>query len=406
MFRKQCLCCGNTSLQEIIHLGMHPMADTFIPAERQYEGDCVYPLVCDLCVNCSQIQLRTVTDPKERYAKFDYSYTSSNSKISQSHWTQYAATVTLQSHLPAGSLILEIGSNDGFLLEQFRRLGFETQGVDPSPAMAHLANARGISTEIELFSFALSEKLNRKFRTKPRLIVANNVFNHANDPVDFARGVKNLLAPEGTFVFELPYWLCSIQQGKFDQIYHEHVSYFTVSYAINLFKLIDMQVVHVEEVDYHGGSIRVFVRHRLKDTPDRRVATFVDREQSAGLFSPQTYHKFMADIHMVRNRFLAKLYALKASGSHIVCVGAAAKGNTFLNFYNLDSTVIDCVTDSSPNKVGKFTPRTRIPIRDDEALANLPQVIAIILSWNIAHMLKERLQQINPHIQTLNPYEP
>ena len=381
------------------------MADTFVPADHLDGGDSAYPLICDICVKCRQIQLRTVTDPEERYVKVEYSYTSSNSSTSRAHWTEYAQSVTARCAIPAGSTIVEIGSNDGFLLGQFRNLGFQAQGVEPSPAMAEIARAQGISTEIDFFTLACSEKLIRQLPGKISLIAANNVFNHANDPLDFVLGIKNLLAAEGTFVFELPYWLCSIEQGKFDQIYHEHVSYFTVSYAVNLFKQVGMHVVCAEEVDYHGGSIRVFVRHQADAVADPSVAIFVAREEKAGLFSLDTYREFTARILLTRNRFLAKLYALKVAGNSIVCVGAAAKGNTFLNFYNLDASIIDYVTDSAISKIGKYTPRTRIPIQDDQVLAAYQHVYVIILSWNLAQVLERKLRQINPHAHLLNPYE-
>jgi hypothetical protein len=204
-------------------------------------------------------------------------------------------------------------------------------------------------------------------------------------------------------VFELPYWLCSVGQEKFDQIYHEHVSYFTVSYARNLFRQVGMTVVRAEEVDYHGGSIRVFVRHDGVQAADASVDELVSREQKAGLFSEATYAAFMARILDTRNRFLSKLYGLKAAGDAIVCAGAAAKGNTFLNFYNLDSTVIDWVTDASPSKIGKYTPRTRIPIESDGVLASYQKVYVIILSWNIAQAIQEKLARINPRVLLLNP---
>lgn len=405
MFRKFCLCCGSSNLAEIINLGMHPMADTFIPADRQDEGDRAYPLICDFCSSCHQIQLRTVTDPEERYVKVEYSYTSSNSITSRAHWEEFAQSVAWECALPVGSTIVEIGSNDGFLLEQFQKLGYQIQGVEPSPAMAKMARAQGVTTENDFFTRACADKLILNLPEKPSLIAANNVFNHANDPLDFVWGIKCLLAPAGTFVFELPYWLCSVEQGKFDQIYHEHVSYFTVSYAINLFRQVGMNVVRVDEVDYHGGSIRVFVRHQAEVPTDPSVAAFVEREEKAGLFSLSTYREFTARILWARNKFLAKLFGLKVSGKSIICVGAAAKGNTFLNFYNLDASVVDYVTDSSANKIGKYTPRTRIPIKDDQVLAAYQDVYVIILSWNLAQVLEKKLRQINPSVQLLNPYE-
>jgi SAM-dependent methyltransferase len=410
MFRKQCLSCKSADLREIVNLGMHPMADTFVPADRLDAGDRVYPLICDLCVRCGQVQLRTVTDPAERYSEFDYSYTSSNSKTSQNHWIEFAGSVAARTGLKSADTVLEVGSNDGFLTEQFQKLGCKCLGVDPSPAMARLAEKRGVRTLAGLFGRACASQVEQSLGRKPALIAANNVFNHANDPLDFALGVKELLAPEGVFVFELPYWLQSVAQRKFDQIYHEHVSYFTVKYAVNLFRSIGMSVHHVDEVDYHGGSIRVFVRHDSApdalEAPGPEVARFIENETRAGLFDAAAYQPFMAQIQTARNRFLIEIYKLKLEGKPVVCVGAAAKGNTFLNYYNLDASVIDCVTESSPSKIGKFTPRTRIPICPDQNLAQYDSVHAIILSWNLSAALQGVLKKINPRIHFLNPYEP
>lgn len=401
--------CKSSELREIVNLGMHPMADTFIPAERLDAGDRVYALICDLCSACGQVQLRTVTDPAERYAEYDYSYTSSNSRTSQNHWIEYAGTVAERIRLQASDAVVEAGSNDGFLTEQFRKLGCQCVGVDPSPAMAKLAQERGVQTVTGLFGREMAPRVEKLLGRKPRLIAANNVFNHANEPIDFALGVKELLAPDGVFVFELPYWMQSVVQRKFDQIYHEHVSYFTVQHSVNLFRSIGMCVNHVDEVDYHGGSIRVFVGHKPakhEGSAGPSVQEFIEKETSAGLFDPAFYGRWMKEIAAARNRFLRQVYDLKLAGHSIVCVGAAAKGNTFLNYYNLDASLVDCVTESSPSKIGKYTPRTRIPILPDQKLAEYESVHAIITSWNISGPLQSILKKNNPRIQFLNPYEP
>jgi SAM-dependent methyltransferase len=405
MFRTHCLTCRDTELSEIINLGMHPMADTFVSKAHESEADRVYPLICDLCRHCGQIQLRTVTRPEERYVEADYSYTSSNSATSRAHWSDYARQVIARVALPPRSTVVEVGSNDGFLSAEFASLGHGVLGVDPSPVMAELAAARGVRTVTALFGEAVAGEIGETLREPPRLIVANNVFNHANDPLDFVRGVQHLLAPDGTFVFELPYWLRSIEQKKFDQIYHEHVSYFTLTYADRLFRVSGMHVADVEEVDYHGGSIRVYVRRGVRDGLPEVAHPFLDAERAARLFEPETYIRFMDETVRARDSFLEGIYGLHAAGARLVCVGAAAKGNTFLNYYNLDSSLIDCVTDSSPSKQGKLTPRTRIPIVPDAALAQYDDVFAIILSWNISAALRESLAKINPRITFLNPYE-
>lgn len=408
MFRTRCLCCQSSALQEVIDLGMHPMADTFIPAERAAQPDRLYLLACDFCAQCGQIQTRTVTDPEERYAAVDYSYTSSNSKTSREHWTAYAKRVADQVDLPAGAAVVEIGSNDGFLMERFAAAGFRTLGVDASPAMGKLAAERNMETVVALFNDAALTEIRKRLPEAPKLIAANNVYNHADDPVGFARAVKALLARDGTFVFELPYWVVSVRERKFDMIYHEHVNWFTVTYAQNLFARVGMKVAHVEEVDYHGGSIRVFVRHSEANMPAiggaSEVDRFIDREKSMQLFSVETYQKYACEIRERRNRFLETVYGILNRGERIVCVGAAAKANTFLNYYNLDASIIDCVTESSPTKIGKFTPRTRIPIRPDAVLADYDNVHAIITSWNLSTALQGILLKMNPRIQFLNPY--
>jgi len=410
MFRTQCISCRSNALNEIINLGMHPMADTFIPESRLAEPDRSYPLVCDLCKNCGHVQSRTITSPDERYVIYDYSYTSANSQTSRSHWQEYAIHVGRKTGLAKSDFVLEVGSNDGFLAEQFQRAGYMAIGVDPSPAMALLAAQRQVKTIAGLFGLRLMRENLSALPSQPRLIVANNVFNHANDPLDFALGIKEILAPNGTFVFELPYWATSVAQKKFDQIYHEHVSYMTVKSAVNLFNSIGLRVSDVEEVDYHGGSIRVYVNHASASNggavPPAPVAALVAREEASGLFEADTYRSFMQEITQVRLRFLARFYHLKEQGHSVLCVGAAAKGNTFLNYYNLDSTVVDFVTDASPSKIGKFTPRTRIPITRDAVFKDYGSVYALILSWNISYSLQKLLLSLNSNIKFLDPYNP
>jgi SAM-dependent methyltransferase len=388
--REQCLLCGDEELEEIIDLGSHPFADTFVSEE--YEADKVYPLIVDLCMNCGGIQLRTETSTDERYSDTDYSYTSANSKTSRDHWDAYAREITKHLQLQANAKILEIGSNDGYLLRCFKDLGHLPIGVDASVVMCNLANSKlGLFTRHAVFSSSL------KFTDQFDLIVANNVFNHSNDPLDFARGVKNLLTPDGTFVFELPYWASGINSLKFDQIYHEHVTYFTVTSAFHLFMKVFLHVNHVELVDYHGGSIRVFVSHKPGESP--AVAEFIKKE--VHLFDPKFYVTWSMIIRDTRNVFLADLYIRAAAGETFVAVGAAAKGNTFLNYYNLDHSIIDFVTDSSEHKIGKYTPRTRIPIVSDEELVGLGEANVIVLAWNLSDSLKQNLLKLNPNLHFL-----
>jgi SAM-dependent methyltransferase len=402
MFRTTCLVCQSSNLTKIIDLGIQPFADTFIPDSRLSESDKVYPLSCDLCNDCGQIQTSCITDPQDRYIFQDYSYTSSNSSFSRDHWDDYAKAVVDKTSLEPNSFIVEIGSNDGYLSEQFLKLGHQALGVDPSPYMAELAKKRNIDTVVEVFDPAVGKKIYAQYG-KAQLIVANNVFNHADAPLEFAKAAAELLDTDGTFIFELPYWISGLKTHKFDQIYHEHVSYFTVTSSAKILESVGLQIVDVKLVDYHGGSIRVFAKH--KDAAQKvteNVQLMMEEEKSCGTFEPQTYIRFTKHILGQRNKFLGKLYEIKSVGKPIIAVGAAAKGNTFLNFYNLDNTLIDYVTDSSPHKQGKYTPLTRIPICGDEIFADYDEVYALILSWNISNKLKVILLDINFKIKFLS----
>src|ERR1700677_5291 len=251
MRRGCCLVCGSDKLTEIIDLGTQPFADSFVPEDRLGESDPAYPLICDLCRRCGQVQTAYTTDPRDRYGQIhDYSYTSSNSSFATNHWEEFATQVPARINLPKGAFIIEIGSNDGFLSDQFRQRGFRVLGIDASHYMARLADRRKVETVVALFGKEVAKDVRRKYGSA-ELIVANNVFNHANAPMDFAEGVAKLLSAGGHFVFEQPYWLTSVRSRKFDQIYHEHVSYFTVKSVQALLRKAGMCVVNAEEVNYH-----------------------------------------------------------------------------------------------------------------------------------------------------------
>ena len=376
---------------------MHPYADTFIPEDALSKSEPVYPLECGLDTDTGHVMLLHKTDPTERYTLYPYSYTSSNSKVAKKHWDAYAKHTIEKLDIKRGDKVVEIGSNDGYLTEQYKNYGCGVLGIDPSHNMAALAAARGVPTSCLVFGGQTSQSID----VKADLVVANNVFNHANDPVDFVFGVGNILKDSGVFVFQVPYWLNTIKDLKFDQIYHEHPSYFTVKSACNILKLAGLNVFDVEWVDYHGGSIRVYASKdgRPKSTS---VQEFITNEETEGLFDPLRYEVFMKDLAQAKDKFLCRLYEERVKGNPIVAIGAAAKGNTFLNYYNLDSNVIDFVTDNSEHKIGKYTPLTRIPIDSDESVfSKYDTVCAIMLSWNISDLLINKLLKINNKIEFL-----
>ena len=380
---------------------MHPFADTFIGKDQYKMSEPVYPLQCYLNRESGEVKLGVDTKADDRYNMYSYSYTSSNSKFSRDHWINYASDVSERLNLKRGSSIVEIGSNDGFLSKQFKDLGYEVLGVDPSAYMVELARDLGIEVVCDLFNLKTSTRIVESTGSVD-LVIANNVFNHSNNPEDFVKGVTGLLKPGGMYVYELPYWYNTIKDKKFDQIYHEHVTYFTVKYSYELLRRAGLEIVDVEVVDYHGGSLRVFAKKVDNVSLQPVVRGMIEKEISFGLFDEAMYKEFMQDLYQKRNQFLRNIYKIKSEGYSIIGVGAAAKGNTFLNFYNLDNTVLDYVTDTSEHKQGKYTPLTRIPIIGDEIFADYDRVYALILSWNISDIIKKNLKKINNKIEFLS----
>ena len=400
MQRHNCLIC-ESNVAEIIHLGSHSFADTFISQSDVSNPDLLYPLICDLCQDCGHIQIRCVTEPSDRYISRNYSYTSANSGFSRNHWDSFADTILKSSILPKRSFVIEIGSNDGYLLENFVKSGHRVMGVDPSPYMANLAEQRGVETDTDFWTPIVGETIVNQ-HGKANLIIANNVFNHANDPLEFVYSVSTSLSKNGKFIFEVPYLCDEITNGRFDQIYHEHVSYFTVRSIRELLHRVDMKIYDIEHIDYHGGSLRVTAQNNSDLKSEFPTKKFIENEFDMNIFDEKTYVKFMKNILHRRSKLLQQIYRIKDEGSSIIAVGAAAKGNTFLSFCNLDHHLIDYVTDASEHKQGKFTPKTRIPIVDDDVFAKYNDVYAIILSWNINTKLKSILSKINQNIMYLS----
>jgi len=397
----KCLITGE-SVTKILDLGQHAYADTFIAEDQLNLSEPVFPLQLYLNPASSQIQLGYVSHAEDRYNLYSYSYTSSNSKTARDHWDEYANTI--QEKYPVQGLVVEIGSNDAYLIEQFQRDGVKTLGIDSSGDMCEIALKQGVDSIHALFNRTVADEVLKRFGPA-KLILANNVFNHANDPVDFARGVADLLDVDGLFVFELPYWASMIQSDCFvDMVYHEHISYFTIKSAWNLLQQAGLEIVDFNVVDYHGGSIRVIARRSTNNEMPFLVKGAIENETELGLFDPKFYAKLQEKFEQQRNAWLLNFYQILAQdpAAVIIGVGAAAKANTWLNWHGLNKTVIKCITDSSEHKQGKYTPLTRIPIRGDNEFANYENPYALILSWNIGEPLKKALLNINPNTRFLS----
>jgi hypothetical protein len=376
----------------IIDLGMHPYADSFIKEKDLGKNEPVYPLVVEMDAHTGYIGTKYKTDPYERYA--DYTYTSSNSKYARDHWDEFARCVPA----PSDSTVIEIGSNDGYLVAKY--LPNTVIGVDASHEMGTLALEHGVLPITGLFNRKLAETLVKEFKNIG-LIISNNVLNHTNELFDFIGGIEILMKNPGfksnnaRWVFEVPYWKWQIDNEKIDQIYHEHVSYFTVKYLKYALKYAGgLTINNVKEIEYHGGSLRVIAS--LDPTEDPAVEYMISQEKY--LFNLGTYDNLMRKINKKKYLTLRMLYKLKLDGQKIVGLGAAAKGNTWLNFHKVDSSIIEFITDASPLKQGRYTPLSRIPIYDDEKLRGREYIYVQMLSWNISNSIKEKLRQINPFL--------
>ena len=400
--RKYCLICNNDEMNKIIDLGLHPFADTFIPPDRLNDSEPIYPLISSLCNSCGHIQLNCVTDPHSRYVDYEYSFTSSNSSFSIQHWKSFYNRISSKLELSKNSFILEIGSNDGTLGKEFINRGYKFLGIDASPLMVEIANKNKINTILGLFNADMVDEVISDFGN-PELIIANNVLNHADIPNEFVKNISKLLSKDGVFVFEVPYWQIEFDTKSFGKIYHEHINYFTIRSLKKLLGNFNLEMTSIEIIEYHGGSLRVYANRKKHRTRvyENNIELMIRNEVKSGVFNPKSYIPFMELIQIKKNQLLEKINIIKKKNIPIVGIGASAKGNTFLNYHELNHIIIDYVTDISDHKLGKFTPKTRIPIVKDSVFSKYDEVYALLLTENISNNFKNTLLKINDKIQFL-----
>lgn len=396
----KCLISGEP-VKKILDFGQHAYADTFIAEDQLELSEPVFPLELNLNPETGSIQLGFVSDAEERYNLYGYSYTSSNSKTSRNHWDKFAADT--KSKYPGAKFVMEVGSNDGYLVNQFAPES-KILGVDSSRNMCEIANSKNIETLYGIFDLDFADTVSDNYG-KPDIVIGNNVFNHANDPLNFAKAVAKTLSEDGVFIFEVPYWYYMVKSGKFvDMVYHEHISYFTIKSCWNLLKAAGLEIVDYDVVNYHGGSLRVEAKLATGREMSDRIKDAINLETASGLFDPIFYAGYQRKLEKQRNQWLNNFYKILTSDPNaiIIGVGAAAKANTWLNWHRLDKNSIKYITDSSTFKQGKYTPLSRIPIVGDEVFAQYDNPYALVLSWNIGDALKESLLKINPNVRFIS----
>ena len=397
-FRSRCLCCNKNNLIKIIDLGLHSFADRFVPKKKSNIKDPKYPLILDLCDHCKFIQSRTITNPKNRYLEIDYSYTSSNSVYSKNHWIEFANTLEKKTKVK-GKKIIEIGSNDGFLSHLLKKKGADVLGVDASELMVKVSKKK-IKAIQSIFNYSQSKKIKKIFG-KADIIIANNVFNHSDKPLDFLKGVYNLLEKDSIFIFEQPNFTVGVLSLKFDQIYHEHVSYFTARNIKSILDYSSLKILSISKNGYHGGSLRTIATKKDSKLKEIKINKFTNFENKKNIYKLSFYKKMMRKINIKKIKLLDKLLKLVSEGYIISGIGAGAKSNTFLTFYGLNHNIINFLTDTSRFKQKKYTPLTRIIIKDDKELIKYKKIACIILSWNISNLVISKIKKLNKKIKLI-----
>jgi len=387
---EKCRLCESPNPLGVVDLGFHPLADTFLPEILLNDSETWYPLQLALCQSCGHVFTLFSVSADDRYKKNEYSYDSSNSLVSIEHFKNFAKAVLKETKLLKDCLIVDIGSNVGTLLLHFKGLGYQNViGVEPSKNISKKAVENGIPTINEFFS---EKATNQIVDLGPvDLLISSNVVNHVDDLLDVLNNAKKILSKNGTFAFEVPYLLDLIKNTAFDTIYHEHVHYYGLKPLASFFHNQGFSIYKVERLDYMCGSIRIFAR--LGGQTHSSVNELIQEEESFGLYKEETFKLFMERVRSVKFTVNSHLSAIRSQGGKIIAIGAATKGNTFLNYCRLDKDIISYVTDSSLLKIGKLTPGSHIPIISDDDIDE-HVTHALILPWNIAEYLQKKLSYL------------
>jgi SAM-dependent methyltransferase len=386
----RCRFCSKIINNVFIDLGSTAVSNAFVTQEELNQEECIYPLKVLVCDNCFLVQVDEYKRREEIFTN-NYVYFSSVSNYWLEHSRRYVEKMIPRFQLSERSLVVEIASNDGYLLQYFKEKNIPVLGIEPTASTAQIAIEKGIDTLVDFFDEDLAQKLSDV--KKPDLIIGNNVLAHVPDINSFVRGLKILLKPEGIMTFEFPHLLKLIAKTEFDTIYHEHFSYFSFYFIIKLLDFHGMKIFDVEELETHGGSLRIYITHRENDKEaiSENVNKLLDKELSTGVNEISSYTGFQERANTVKYNFLSYVVDARLKGKKIIAFGAAAKGNTFLNYCGIKPDMIECVVDDTPSKQGKFLPQSHIPVVSRDYFINNKPDIIIILPWNFKKEIIEKL---------------
>ena len=390
----QCRFCKTELKHIFIDLINSPASNSFLKEEQLGEPEVFYPLKVFTCHNCFLVQ---IDEYKKSDAIFnnEYVYFSSYSASWLEHARKYTQKMIERFAFSSSSQVIEIASNDGYLLQYFKQKGIPVLGIEPTKNTADIAIKKGIETITEFFGVRLAQKL-ADANQKADLLLGNNVLAHVPDIIDFVAGVKIVLKGAGVITMEFPHIMQLVDNNQFDTIYHEHFSYLSFHTVKQIFESQDLELFDVEEIQTHGGSLRIYAKHRSDNSKNisKNVQELIEKEIQKGINTPRYYENFQQKALQVKLDFVEFLIEKKKTGKKIAAYGAAAKGNTLLNYCGIKNDLIDFVVDANPNKQNKFLPGSHIPVTDEKHLKNQKPDFVIIFPWNIKEEIIKQLNYI------------
>jgi len=389
----RCRLCGAALRQTVVDLGMQPLCESFLPAEQLNQMEPFYPLHVYVCETCFLVQLEEYVKPEHIFT--EYAYFSSYSTSWVRHAERYAEQMIATLGLTERSQVVELASNDGYLLQHFVKRGIPAFGIEPAANVAKVAVEKGVPTLVRFFGVAFATELAQSGK-RADLLLGNNVLAQVPDLNDFIGGMKVLLAPGGTITLEFPHLQQLIEQNQFDTIYHEHFSYFSLIAVEHAFQMHGLTLFDVEELPTHGGSIRVYGRHAEEThrPVSERAQRLRERELALGMRSSAYYSAFEQQVRSTKRQLLRLLNTLKDDGKSIVGYGAPGKGNTLLNYCGIRTDYLDYTVDRNPYKHGRFTPGTHIPIFAPDRIYETKPDVILILPWNLRDEIVEQLADV------------
>lgn len=393
MQKVKCRFCGQELKDTFVNLGLSPLSNSYVKKDALNKGEYFFPLHVRVCQNCFLVQLEEYESPADIFT--DYAYFSSYSDLWLAHAKKYVEMVTKRFSLTENSQVVEIASNDGYLLQYFLEKNIPVLGIEPAKNVAKVAIAKGIHTISEFFGAELAEKLVAE-KGRADLLLGNNVLAHVPDLNDFVAGLNILLNDDGVITMEFPHLLNLIAENQFDTIYHEHFSYLSLLTVQKVFATHGLRIFAVQELNTHGGSLRIFACKEscLKHQQEESVGQLLEKEIAFGLDKIDTYLDFSEKVKKVKYDLLQLLVELKNQGKTIVAYGAPAKGNTLLNYCGVKNEFLDYTVDRSPHKQGLFLPGTQISILDPAEILQTKPDYVLILPWNLKEEIMSQLEYI------------